>query len=139
MGIFFLSGNNLLEMLQKSGHNQHQQQQGVRQLEDGIKRSLGLGDGVVSGGKQLQQQLGAGQINYLQQLQQQQQQQQMHHQFPGGLLGFPPHHMQQQQQQQHRAAQQHSVPPQQQHQSQDSDMSAFKKLVRCISRYSRDH
>jgi hypothetical protein len=135
--IFLVSGNNLLEMLQKSGHNQHQQQQGVRQLEDGIKRSLGLGDGVVSGGKQLQQQLGSGHINYLQQLQQQQQQQ-MHHQFPGGLLGFPPHHMQQQQQ--HRPAQQHSVPPQQQHQSQDSDMSAFKKLVsRTYISLKRDH
>ncbi len=115
---------NLLEMLQKS---EHQQQSGgervVRQLEDGIKRSLGLGE-AAGGGQHHQQLSGSHHHNYLPpglHLGAAA----AHHQFPGGILGFPPHHLQQQQsalRPQHRQ--------QQQQQSQDSDMSAFKKLVR---------
>lgn len=105
-------------MLKKSGQQQQQQQppqRMVRQLEDDIKRSLGLSE------VGFQQQLAA--------------------QHAGFLPGPPPglqqphpfllHHLQQQQQQQIPAA---ARPPQQQRQpqlnsGQDSDMSAFKKLV----------
>lgn len=127
-------GTNLLEMLHKSSHQQQQEEGVVRQLEDGIKRSLGLGEADGGG----QQQLLAGGHHHHQLYQHGPPGLQhigggggAHFQLPGGLLGFPPpHHLQQQllqQQQQGGAANR----PQQraQQQSQDSDMSAFKKLV----------
>ena len=88
----------------------------VRQLEDGIKRSLGLGDQQP----QIHQQQLGGHHGFLPGPPG------LHHQFHGGLLGYP-HHLQQQQQQQAAALRPQHRP--QQPTNQDNDMSAFKKLV----------